>query len=158
MLWNFIEIALRHGCFPINLLHIFRTLFLRWLLGLRKLRSSKKCWNFANRTYFASCIVKEHCFLLCTKETALSPHFYHEIIFYSAKLFDWAVNFKFYLNIFIFLKGFRVPRPSALGPQPPKYCKNKFMNKAYYLCKIKTLYLFKIFTKLFRKAKLWCPK
>ena len=24
---NFIEIALRHGCSPVNLLHIFRTLF-----------------------------------------------------------------------------------------------------------------------------------
>ena len=33
---NFIEIALRHGCSPVNLLHIFRTLFPRntseWLL------------------------------------------------------------------------------------------------------------------------------
>ena len=33
---NFIEIALRHGCFPVNLLHIFRTPFLKntsgWLL------------------------------------------------------------------------------------------------------------------------------
>ena len=26
---NFIEIKLRHGSFPVNLLHIFRTLFLR---------------------------------------------------------------------------------------------------------------------------------
>ena len=24
---NFIEIALRHGCSPVNLMHIFRTLF-----------------------------------------------------------------------------------------------------------------------------------
>ena len=33
---NFIEIALWHGCFPVNLLHIFKTLFLKntsgWLL------------------------------------------------------------------------------------------------------------------------------
>ena len=33
---KFIEIALRHGCFPVNLLHIFRTTFSRntslWLL------------------------------------------------------------------------------------------------------------------------------
>ena len=28
MLCNFIEIALRHGCSPVNLLHIFRTPFL----------------------------------------------------------------------------------------------------------------------------------
>ena len=26
---NFIEITLRHGCSPVNLLHIFRTLFLK---------------------------------------------------------------------------------------------------------------------------------
>ena len=26
---NFIEISLRHGCFPVNLLHLFRTLFSR---------------------------------------------------------------------------------------------------------------------------------
>ena len=34
--FNFIEITLRHGCFPVNLLHIFRTVFLKntsgWLL------------------------------------------------------------------------------------------------------------------------------
>ena len=29
LLCNFIEIALRHGCPPINLLHIFKTLFPR---------------------------------------------------------------------------------------------------------------------------------
>ena len=27
LLWNFIEITLRHGCSPVNLLHIFRTPF-----------------------------------------------------------------------------------------------------------------------------------
>ena len=36
LLSNFIEIALRHGCSPVNLLHIFRTPFLKitfeWLL------------------------------------------------------------------------------------------------------------------------------
>ena len=36
LLYNFIEIALRHGCSPVKLLHIFRTPFLRntfvWLL------------------------------------------------------------------------------------------------------------------------------
>ena len=36
LLCNFIEIALRHGCSPVNLLHIFRTPFLKttsgWLL------------------------------------------------------------------------------------------------------------------------------
>ena len=29
LLCNFIEIALRHECYPVNLLHIFRTLFLK---------------------------------------------------------------------------------------------------------------------------------
>ena len=36
LLYNFIEITLRDGCSPVNLLHIFRTLFLKntsgWLL------------------------------------------------------------------------------------------------------------------------------
>ena len=30
---NFFEIALRHGCSPLNLLHIFRTLFLKTTSG-----------------------------------------------------------------------------------------------------------------------------
>ena len=29
LVWNFIEIALQHGCSPVNLLHIFRTPFPR---------------------------------------------------------------------------------------------------------------------------------
>ena len=50
-----------------------------------------------------------------------------------------------------------------LDPRSLKYCKNKFMNKAITcsrlnLFKIKTLYLFNIFKKLFREMKLWCPK
>ena len=55
----------------------------------------RKSWNFANRTYFASCIIRKHYFLLWTKETAFFPYIYHGIIFYSAELFDCAVNFKF---------------------------------------------------------------
>ena len=34
LLWNVIEIALRHGCSPVNLLHIFRTSFLKNTLPL----------------------------------------------------------------------------------------------------------------------------
>ena len=34
LLWNFIEIALQHGCSPVNLLHIFRTSFLKNTLPL----------------------------------------------------------------------------------------------------------------------------
>ena len=37
------------------------------------------------------------------KEAAFFPYFYHETIFYIADLFDCTANFKFYLNIFIFL-------------------------------------------------------
>ena len=36
------------------------------------------------------------------KETFF-PYFYHGIVFYSAELFDYPVNFKFYLDNFIFL-------------------------------------------------------
>ena len=70
---------------------------------IKKTKVFRKGWNFANRTYFASCIMRKHYFLLWTKETALFPYFYHGIIFYSAELFDYAVSFKFYLNIFMFL-------------------------------------------------------
>ena len=62
----------------------------------------KKCWNFTNQIYFTCCKMKKHYFLLWTKETAFFPYFYHEIIFYSAELFVCAVNFKFYLNIYMF--------------------------------------------------------
>ena len=61
----------------------------------------KKGWNFANQSYFASCIMKKYYFLLCTKESGFCHYFYHEIIFYSAELFDFAVNFKFYLETFL---------------------------------------------------------
>ena len=47
--------------------------------------------------------MRKHYFLLWTKETAFFPYFHHGIIFYSAELFDCAVNFKFYMNIFVFL-------------------------------------------------------
>ena len=48
--------------------------------------------------------MKKHYFLLWTKETAtVFIYFYLEIIFCSGELFDYVVNFKFYLNIFIFL-------------------------------------------------------
>ena len=45
--------------------------------------------------------MEKHYFLLWT---AFFPYFYHKVIFYSAELFDPAVNFKFYLDIFIFLR------------------------------------------------------
>ena len=37
------------------------------------------------------------------KEATFFPYFYHEIIFYSAELFDCAANFKFQLeHLYIF--------------------------------------------------------
>ena len=55
------------------------------------------------------------------------------------------------------------PRPlsSALDPQNIARTNLWIKHITYsrlYLFKIKTLYLFKIFQKLFRKDKLWCPK
>ena len=65
--------------------------------------------------------------------------------------FDEPLNM---YNLLVYMiMGVCVPRPSALGrypwpqplslalyprplgPRPPKYCKNKFTNKAYYLFK-----------------------
>ena len=70
---------------------------------VKKTEVFRKDWNFANLTYFASCVMRKHYFLLWMKETAFFPYFYHGIIFYNAELFDCAIKFKFYLNIFIFL-------------------------------------------------------
>ena len=39
LLWNFIEIKLRHECSPVNLLHIFRTPFLKNTSGRLLLNS-----------------------------------------------------------------------------------------------------------------------
>ena len=70
---------------------------------IEKTKVFRKGLNFANRTYFASCIMRKHCFLLWTKETTFFSYFYLGIMFYCAELFDCAVNLRFYLNIFIFL-------------------------------------------------------
>ena len=58
----------------------------------------RKGWIFANRTYFASCMIRKY-----YNQRFFFPYFYHGIIFYSAELFYCTVNFKFYSNIFIFL-------------------------------------------------------
>ena len=44
LLFNFIEIALRHGRSPVNLLHIFRTLFFKNISGRLLLTSPKIYW------------------------------------------------------------------------------------------------------------------
>ena len=52
---NFFEITLRHGCSPVNLLHIFRTPFPRntsgWVL-LTRLLFPKKLWKFTSTISF----------------------------------------------------------------------------------------------------------
>ena len=63
----------------------------------------KKCWNFANRTYFTSCIMKKHQFLLWTKKNNVLSLFLPWHYFLQRWAIDCPVNFKFYLNIFIFL-------------------------------------------------------
>ena len=54
LLFNFIEITLRHGCSPVNLLHIFKRPFLRntsgrlllLLLRFHRLRHSSSCFLY----------------------------------------------------------------------------------------------------------------
>ena len=77
--------------------------FFKIHLKVEKTEIFREDWKFANWTYFASCVMRKRYFLLWIKETAFFPYFYYGIIFYSTELFDCAVNFKFYLNIFIFL-------------------------------------------------------
>ena len=66
---NFIETALRHGCSPVNLLHIFRTLFLKntpgWLLLTIIIRQCLYCLNTSRNSIQSS------------KSSKISPfHFY----------------------------------------------------------------------------------
>ena len=54
---NFIEIRLRHGCSPVNLLHIFRTPFLEDTSGWLLLKISRirphRLYNLGQFTHFA---------------------------------------------------------------------------------------------------------
>ena len=77
-------------------------LFFKVIPRVEKTEVFRKSWNFAHRSYFASCIMRNYYFLLWTKETAFFPYFHHGIIFCSAEIFICADNFKFYLNIYIF--------------------------------------------------------
>ena len=59
MLWNFFEIPLQHGCFPVRLLHIFRTPFpkntfegLLLVLGRQIFVNADSCSNLTNRSGF----------------------------------------------------------------------------------------------------------
>ena len=102
---------------------IFWKMLLKWLVGLRKLGSSKKVKLLQiGLIYFTSCIMKKHSFLLWTKETAFFPYFYHEIIFYSAELFDCAVNYIFQHKNKSNIKGaiFELRSSHLFGNQPYK--------------------------------------
>ena len=74
LFYNFIEIALRHGCSPVNLLHIFRTPFSRnncgWLLPYlacqlfsryRKTRKASITWKTKKALY----LIWQEAFLWC---------------------------------------------------------------------------------------------
>ena len=73
------------------------------LLGLRKLRSSKKAEILQIRLILRVEKWKNIIFYHGRKKQRFFLIFTNEIIFYSAELFVCAVNFKFYLNIFTFL-------------------------------------------------------
>ena len=78
LLCNFIEITLRHGFSPVNLLHIFRTPFLKnisgWLL-LNVAQKSLRVWKKYKRSLFSSV---QHCYMFLTKSSKMNckvPHF-----------------------------------------------------------------------------------
>ena len=75
----------------------------RWLLGLRWLRSSKKSEILQIRLILRVAKWKNITFYYGRKKQGCFLVFTDEICFYSVELFFCAVNFKFYLNIFIFL-------------------------------------------------------
>ena len=58
---NFIEITLRHGCFPINLLHIFRTPFPKNTFGRLLLKYSWR-WESGSFKHFQSSVSYFKCY------------------------------------------------------------------------------------------------
>ena len=82
LLCNFIEIALRHGCSPVNLLHIFRTAFPK---------------NTSKGLLLKLAIKKPHrssCFTDFTEK--LLPRIPLSVLFYETTLGDcfWIINVK----------------------------------------------------------------
>ena len=75
---------------------------LKWLLGFRKLRSSKKV-EILQVTVVLRVVSWKKKFFHGTKKRRFFPYFHHDIIFFCAKLFECTFNFKFCWNIFIFL-------------------------------------------------------
>ena len=72
LICNFIEIALRHGCSPVNFLHIFRTPFARNTFGWLLL-------SFTNQTYLSSGFRNRTCVSLqILKELCISLPFNHQ--------------------------------------------------------------------------------
>ena len=63
----------------------FITALIKVAPRIEKTEVFRKGRNCANRTYFASCMMRKHLFLLWTKETAFFLYFYHGIILYSSK-------------------------------------------------------------------------
>ena len=66
----------------------------------------KKDWNFVNRLILRVAKWKNVIFYYARKKQRSFLIFTNEMFFYSAELFVCAVNFKFYLNIFIFLNRY----------------------------------------------------
>ena len=102
---NFIKNRLQHRCF---LLNIFRTpisknicrrlltvvsnffcidSFIKVALRVEKTEVFRKDWNFADWTYFVSCIMRKHYFLLWTKEIA----FFCLFLLWNYFLQRWAI-------------------------------------------------------------------
>ena len=70
LLCNFIEITLQHGCSPVNLLHIFRTPFLKNTSGRLLLISPtlQDCVLSNSKIFFLSyylCLLLKYSFISC---------------------------------------------------------------------------------------------
>ena len=64
---------------------------LRWLLGLRKLRSSEK-FEILQIGLFCEMHNEKTLFSIMDERKSFFPYFYHGTTIYSAELFDCAIN------------------------------------------------------------------
>ena len=93
--YNFIEITLRHGCFPVNLLHIFRTPFSKNTSGWLLLDQIQIKWGLCNTRdkYFILKRFLVICIFLKLQNIFLTNCIYlFHINFFNLKKFDVLLN------------------------------------------------------------------
>ena len=138
-----------HRCFSVNFAKFLKHLFLQNFSG--GCFCLKDDWPY---NFHLSCVLFYWRFLVYSISTEKwnkkreIPGWSWNIYVFLEYRFIWRLRISKEIWQMVIWLGDCVPQPSVLGPYPrpstpissargpPKYCKNKFMNKVYYLFKI----------------------